>query len=201
MALAPLFLALLLQGFGGGVDAGPKVTIEGAIAKRTGDQIEGVVTAHVKEGWHINSAKPLDEFAIPTVLGEIKRHFRDRTWAIRVPRRLQELRLEITAANDALTHSLGRPPTVAGAASENGTAARTASTPVTGCSFAPPDDGRDGGANWTIFVPAGGVIETSAGSTEPNEISVTFSSSTGLESPFAVIAMRSGTPFDAAHAN
>ncbi len=52
-------------------------------------------------------------FAIPTVVGEIKRHFRDRTWAIRVPRRLQELRLEITAANNALTHSLGRAPTVA----------------------------------------------------------------------------------------
>ena len=39
-------------------------------------------------------------FAIPTVVGEIKRHFRDRTWSIRVPRRLQELRLEITAANN-----------------------------------------------------------------------------------------------------
>jgi RNA polymerase sigma-B factor len=52
-------------------------------------------------------------FAIPTVVGEIKRHFRDRTWAIRVPRRLQELRLEITAANSTLTHTLGRAPTVA----------------------------------------------------------------------------------------
>ena len=52
-------------------------------------------------------------FAIPTIVGEIKRHFRDRTWAIRVPRRLQELRLEITAANNTLTHSLGRAPTVA----------------------------------------------------------------------------------------
>jgi RNA polymerase sigma-B factor len=52
-------------------------------------------------------------FAIPTVVGEIKRHFRDRTWAIRVPRRLQELRLEITAANNALSHTLGRAPTVA----------------------------------------------------------------------------------------
>ncbi len=52
-------------------------------------------------------------FAIPTVLGEIKRHFRDRTWSIRVPRRLQELRLAISAANNELTHSLGRAPTVA----------------------------------------------------------------------------------------
>jgi RNA polymerase sigma-B factor len=41
-------------------------------------------------------------YAIPTIIGEIKRHFRDRTWAIRVPRRLQELRLAITSANATL---------------------------------------------------------------------------------------------------
>ncbi|MBM2623590.1 SigB/SigF/SigG family RNA polymerase sigma factor [Actinoplanes sp. LDG1-06] len=52
-------------------------------------------------------------FAIPTIVGELKRHFRDRTWSIRVPRRLQELRLAITGANSTLTHSLGRAPTVA----------------------------------------------------------------------------------------
>src|ERR1700754_2850246 len=52
-------------------------------------------------------------FAIPTIVGELKRHFRDRTWSIRVPRRLQELRLAINGANNTLTHSLGRPPTVA----------------------------------------------------------------------------------------
>ncbi|GAA2500945.1 SigB/SigF/SigG family RNA polymerase sigma factor [Winogradskya humida] len=51
-------------------------------------------------------------FAIPTIVGEIKRHFRDRTWAIRVPRRLQELRLAISGANNALTQSMGRLPTV-----------------------------------------------------------------------------------------
>lgn len=52
-------------------------------------------------------------FAIPTILGEIRRHFRDRTWSVRVPRRLQELRMAITEASNALTHSLGRSPTVA----------------------------------------------------------------------------------------
>lgn len=51
-------------------------------------------------------------FAIPTVLGELKRHFRDRTWSVRVPRRMQELRLAISAANSSLSHSLGRSPTV-----------------------------------------------------------------------------------------
>jgi RNA polymerase sigma-B factor len=51
-------------------------------------------------------------YAIPTIIGEIKRHFRDRTWSVRVPRRLQELRLAITEANATLTHSLGRSPTI-----------------------------------------------------------------------------------------
>ena len=52
-------------------------------------------------------------FAVPTILGEIRRHFRDRGWAIRVPRRLQEMRLAINDAHGVLTHTLGRPPTVA----------------------------------------------------------------------------------------
>jgi RNA polymerase sigma-B factor len=59
-------------------------------------------------------------FAIPTIVGELKRHFRDRTWSVRVPRRLQELRLAITAANSTLTHTLGRSPTVADVAEHLG---------------------------------------------------------------------------------
>lgn len=51
-------------------------------------------------------------FATPTILGEIKRHFRDRGWAIRVPRRLQEMRKSISTATETLTQSLGREPTV-----------------------------------------------------------------------------------------
>ncbi|MER7888517.1 SigB/SigF/SigG family RNA polymerase sigma factor [Micromonospora sp. NPDC094482] len=52
-------------------------------------------------------------YAIPTIVGELKRHFRDRTWDIRVPRRLQELRLQISDANSTLLQTLGRSPTVA----------------------------------------------------------------------------------------
>jgi RNA polymerase sigma-B factor len=50
-------------------------------------------------------------YATPTVIGEIKRYFRDKGWAIRVPRRLQELRMQIGAATAELTQSLGRSPT------------------------------------------------------------------------------------------
>ncbi|GAA2881253.1 hypothetical protein Acy02nite_16980 [Actinoplanes cyaneus] len=52
-------------------------------------------------------------FAIPTIVGELKRHFRDKTWSVRVPRRLQELRLAITSANNTLAHTLAHAPTVA----------------------------------------------------------------------------------------
>jgi RNA polymerase sigma-B factor len=50
-------------------------------------------------------------YATPTIVGEIKRHFRDKGWAIRVPRRLQELRMQIGTATGELTHALGRAPT------------------------------------------------------------------------------------------
>src|SRR3954447_25573898 len=50
-------------------------------------------------------------YATPTIIGEIKRYFRDKGWAIRVPRRLQELRMQITSTTAELTQTLGRSPT------------------------------------------------------------------------------------------
>ena len=52
-------------------------------------------------------------YATPTIVGEIKRHFRDKGWAVRVPRRLQELRLTLTQATSELSQRNGRAPTVA----------------------------------------------------------------------------------------
>lgn len=49
-------------------------------------------------------------FAIPTVLGEIRRHFRDTTWAVHVPRRLQELRILLAKAQERLSQDLDRAP-------------------------------------------------------------------------------------------
>jgi RNA polymerase sigma-B factor len=52
-------------------------------------------------------------YATPTIVGEIKRHFRDKGWAIRVPRRLQELKLALAKATSDLSQKNGRAPTVA----------------------------------------------------------------------------------------
>jgi RNA polymerase sigma-B factor len=51
-------------------------------------------------------------YATPTVVGELKRHFRDKGWAVRVPRRLQELHLELGKVVSSLGQELGRSPTV-----------------------------------------------------------------------------------------
>lgn len=60
-------------------------------------------------------------FAVPTILGEIKRHFRDRTWNVRVPRSLQELAVRIRATETELETALGRSPTAAELAAKLGT--------------------------------------------------------------------------------
>jgi RNA polymerase sigma-B factor len=51
-------------------------------------------------------------YATPTIVGEIKRHFRDKGWAVRVPRRLQELRLSLASATSEVSQKQGRSPTV-----------------------------------------------------------------------------------------
>jgi RNA polymerase sigma-B factor len=54
----------------------------------------------------------LSTFAVPTILGEIKRHFRDRVWSVRVPRDLQELNARVSKEVERLTGKLGRSPTI-----------------------------------------------------------------------------------------
>jgi RNA polymerase sigma-B factor len=51
-------------------------------------------------------------FAVPTIAGELKRHFRDRGWMLRVPRDIQELSARVVRAREALTRELGRSPSV-----------------------------------------------------------------------------------------
>src|SRR3954451_20085990 len=64
------------------------------------------------DGFDLDRDVRFSSYATPTVLGEIKRHFRDRTWALHVPRGTQELQLKVAKARDDLTNDLGRSPTV-----------------------------------------------------------------------------------------
>jgi RNA polymerase sigma-B factor len=60
-------------------------------------------------------------FATPTILGELKRHFRDKGWAVRVPRRVQELHLRVSRVVDDLSTELGRSATIQEIATRSGT--------------------------------------------------------------------------------
>jgi RNA polymerase sigma-B factor len=64
------------------------------------------------DGFDVSRDVRFSSYATPTVLGEIKRHFRDKTWSVRVPRGLQELQLQVAKERDKLTNELGRSPTV-----------------------------------------------------------------------------------------
>ncbi len=55
---------------------------------------------------------PFGAFATPTVVGELRRHFRDHTWSVHVPRRAKDLRPSVNAAIQELSATLGRPPKV-----------------------------------------------------------------------------------------
>jgi RNA polymerase sigma-B factor len=59
-------------------------------------------------------------YAVPTIVGEIQRHFRDRAWALRVPRRLKELGVRLTRTIEEQTARLGRAPTIAELAEATG---------------------------------------------------------------------------------
>ena len=51
-------------------------------------------------------------YATPTIIGEIKRHFRDKAWSVKVPRRLQDLKMVVGRMGETLTNELGRSPTI-----------------------------------------------------------------------------------------
>ena len=65
------------------------------------------------DGYDASRGAAFTSYAIPMIVGELKRHFRDKGWDVRVPRRLQELRMEITKVSGDLAQELGRSPTVA----------------------------------------------------------------------------------------
>jgi RNA polymerase sigma-B factor len=78
------------------------------------DLVQVAMVGLVNAGHRYDPDRGLDfpRFAVPTILGELRRYFRDACWAVRVPRGLQELTLQVQTAADHLSRELGHSPTV-----------------------------------------------------------------------------------------
>lgn len=74
-------------------------------------QVARVGLVHAVDRFDVSRGSNFLSFAVPTIMGEVRRYFRDNTWAMRVPRRVKETHLRIGAAIDSLSQSLGRSPT------------------------------------------------------------------------------------------
>jgi RNA polymerase sigma-B factor len=69
----------------------------------------GLVNAVIR--FDVDAGSDFVSFAVPTIMGEVRRHFRDNSWSVKVPRRLKELHLRLGAATAELSQRLGRAPT------------------------------------------------------------------------------------------
>ncbi|WP_405493575.1 RNA polymerase sigma factor SigF [Nocardia sp. NBC_00511] len=83
-------------------------------------QVARVGLVHAVDRFDVSRGSNFLSFAVPTIMGEVRRYFRDNTWAMRVPRRVKETHLRIGAAIDALSQRLGRSPTAKEIAAELG---------------------------------------------------------------------------------
>ena len=76
-------------------------------------QVANLALLKAIDGFDPARGRPFTAYAVPTILGELRRHFRDNVWTLRLPRSLQESTMEVEKATSALTEQLGRSPTVA----------------------------------------------------------------------------------------
>jgi RNA polymerase sigma-B factor len=76
-------------------------------------QIGAIGLIKAIDRFDVNRGVELTTYATPNIIGEIKRHFRDRGWSVRVPRGLQELNIQLSRLIEQLTVQLGRSPTIA----------------------------------------------------------------------------------------
>jgi RNA polymerase sigma-B factor len=77
------------------------------------EQVASVGLLHAIDRFDPSRGLAFSTFAVPTIIGELKRYFRDLGWSVRVPRSLQELGQRLESATDELTRELGRFPTAA----------------------------------------------------------------------------------------
>ena len=76
-------------------------------------QVGSVGLIKAVDRFDVDRGVEFSSYAVPTIVGEIRRHFRDKAWAMHVPRRLKELSVRLSRVLDDLTTQLGRSPTVA----------------------------------------------------------------------------------------
>ena len=76
-------------------------------------QVACIGLIYAVDRYDVNKGFEFSSFATPTIIGEIKKHFRDKGWTIRVPRRIQELSKKINNAKVSLSQELQRSPTIA----------------------------------------------------------------------------------------
>lgn len=74
-------------------------------------QVGRMALVKAANGYRVGAGHGFAAYALPTILGEVKRHFRDTGWAVRPPRRLQEVRVQVVAEEDRLSQALHRWPT------------------------------------------------------------------------------------------
>ena len=78
----------------------------------------GLVNAVIR--FNVEAGSDFVSFAVPTIMGEVRRHFRDNSWSVKVPRRMKELHLQIGTASAEMSQRLGRAPTASELATELG---------------------------------------------------------------------------------
>jgi RNA polymerase sigma-B factor len=123
------------------------------IASEDLQQVAYLALVKAANGYDPEVGNDFLSYAVPTIRGEIKRHFRDLGWMVRPPRRIQELQARITAADAELSQSLGRSPRpseVAAHVGENIEDVNEALATV-GC-FTPSSLDRPAGENGTMAI-------------------------------------------------
>ena len=136
-------------------------------------QVGCVGLLHALRRYDPRAGSSFKAFAVPTIIGELRRHFRDTGWSVHVPRSLQERSREVQVAIAALETRFGRSPTIAeiaeriGATAEQVIEAAEARNAYRVDSLDAPDDPRDDdGARWRV----GGEIDPGFESAEQSAI-------------------------------
>ena len=81
-------------------------------------QVARLGLVNAVERYDVETGSDFVAFAVPTIMGEVRRHFRDNSWSVKVPRRLKELHLRLGTATAELSQRLGRAPTATELAAE-----------------------------------------------------------------------------------